>query len=190
MTWLHHWWVNIGLNNDLVSSGNKPLLWQMFSKICVSLSRSQRVNIFTDSSWADWFLSRSLHGIQLNFQKTKIFGSTSIIHLSDVTISDRYLIKVDPGSLSLGLFALATPGGACLAAMFCWSCRETVCKARARLRCCECHTRVTVTQTNTPGAILTLGQLHHDINSYKGRHKQRNRSKRFPIHCIPPSQAD
>ena len=24
-------------------------------------------------------------------------------------------------------FALATPGGACLAAVFCWSCRETVC---------------------------------------------------------------
>ena len=86
MTWLHHWGVNIGLNNDLVSSGNKPFPWPMFRKICMSLSRSQRVNIFTDSRWTDWFLSRSLHGIQLNFQKTKIFGSTSIIHLSDVTV--------------------------------------------------------------------------------------------------------
>ena len=45
-------------------------------------------------------------------------------------------------------FALATPGGACLAGMFCWSCRETVCYARACLRCCECYTRVTVTQNN------------------------------------------
>ena len=92
----------------------------------MSLSRSQRVNIFTDNCWTDWFFSRSLHGIQLNFQKTKIFGSTSIIHLSDVQVSDRYLINVGPGSLSSG-FALATPGGACLAVVFCWSCRETVC---------------------------------------------------------------
>ena len=36
-------------------------------------------NELTDNRWTDWFLSRSLHGIQLNFQKTKIFGSTSII---------------------------------------------------------------------------------------------------------------
>ena len=107
MTWLHHWWVNIGLNNDLVSSSNKPLLWPMFSKICMSLSMSQRVNIFTDSRWTDWFLSRNLHGIQINFQKTKIFESTSIIHLSDVTVSDRYLIAPRAGLLILvwrGLF--------------------------------------------------------------------------------------
>ena len=45
----------------------------------------------------------SRHGIQLNFQKTKIFRSTSIIHLSDVTVWNRYLINVDPGSLSPGL---------------------------------------------------------------------------------------
>ena len=75
----------------------------MFSKICMSLSRSQRVNIFTDICWTDWFFSRSLHGIQHNFQKTKIFGSTSIIHISDVQVSDRYLINVGPGSLSSGL---------------------------------------------------------------------------------------
>ena len=84
----------------------------MFSKICMSLSRSQRVNIFTDSRWTDWFLSRSLHDIQYSFQKTKIFGSTSIIHLSDVIVSDRCPIKVDPGLCYQGnSFALATPGG-------------------------------------------------------------------------------
>ena len=98
MTWLHHWWVNIGLNNDLVSSGNKPLPWPMFSKICMSLSRSQRVNIFTDSRWTDRFFV------------VKIFGSTSMIHLSDVTVSDRYLIvNVDPGSMSPGLLGSQAP---------------------------------------------------------------------------------
>ena len=64
------------------------------------------------------------------------------------------LIAISLSTLIRGLcrqgysFALATPGGACLAAMFCWSCRETVCYARARFCCCECHTQVTVTQNN------------------------------------------
>ena len=150
MTWLHHWWVNIGLNNDLVSSGNKPLPWPMFSKICMSLSRSRRVDIFTDSRWIDWFLSRGLHGIQLNFQETKIW--VDVNHTSQyptwqcrIAISSTLIRSLCRQGYS---FALATPGGACLAAMFCWSCRETVCYARARFRCCECHTRVTVTQNN------------------------------------------
>ena len=150
MTWLHHWWVNIGFNNDLVSSGNKPLPWPMLSKICMSLSRSQRVNIFTDSRWTDWFLSRGLHAIQLNFQKTKI--RVDVDHTSQylrwqcrIAISSTLIRSLCHQGYS---FALVTPGGACLAAMFCWSCRETVCYARARFRCCECHTRVTVTQNN------------------------------------------
>ena len=29
-----------------------------------------------------------------------------------------------------------------------------------------------------------LGQSHHGMNSYKGRHKQRNRSKRFPMYRL------
>ena len=98
----------------LLPDDTKPLPQPMFSKFFMSLSRSQRVNIFTDSRWTDWFfLCRSTHGIQLNFQKTKIFGSTSIIHLSDVTVSDRYLINVDPGSFYYQgySFALATHGG-------------------------------------------------------------------------------
>ena len=89
MTWLHHWWVNIGLGYDLMSSGNKPLPQPMLSKICMLLSRSQRVNIFTDSRWTDWFLSRSLHGTQANFKERMIFGSTLIIHLSNVTLSHQ-----------------------------------------------------------------------------------------------------
>ena len=144
----------------------------------MSLSRSQRVNIFTGIRGTDLFLSRSLHGIQLNFQKTKIFGSTSIIHLSDLTVSDRYLINVDPGSLSPGFsFALATPWGVCLAAMFCWSCREKS----------VMHAASYAAASATPGSqwhITMLGQSHHGINSYKGRHKQRNRSKRFPIYRL------
>ena len=39
----------------------------------------------------------------------------------------------------------------------------------------------------TPGSQwhkTMLGQSHHGINSYKGRHKQRNRSKRFPIYRL------
>ena len=39
----------------------------------------------------------------------------------------------------------------------------------------------------TPGSqwhITMLGQSHHGINSYEGRHKQRNRSKRFPIYRL------
>ena len=39
----------------------------------------------------------------------------------------------------------------------------------------------------TPGSQwhkTMLGQSHHGINSYKGRHKQRNRSKRFPIYWL------
>ena len=44
MTWLPYWWVNIGFNNGLVSSGNKSLPWPMFSKICMSLSSLYLVN--------------------------------------------------------------------------------------------------------------------------------------------------
>ena len=41
-----------------------------------------------------------------------IFASTLIIHLSDVTVSDRYLINVDRGLYYQGYsFALAKPGG-------------------------------------------------------------------------------
>ena len=39
----------------------------------------------------------------------------------------------------------------------------------------------------TPGSQwhkTMLGQSHHGTNSYKGRHKQRNRIKRFPIYCL------
>ena len=168
------------LNNDLVSSGNKPLPWPMFSKICMSLSRSQGVNILTDSRWIDWFLSRGLHGIQLNFQKTKI--RVDVDHASQcptwqcwIAISSTLIRSLCRQGYS---FALATPGGACLAAIFCWSCRETVCYARARFRCCR---------SATPGSQwhkTMLGLSHHGINSYKGRHKQHNRSKRFPIYRL------
>ena len=179
MIWLHHWWVNIGLNNDLVSSGNKPLPWPMFSKICMSLSRSQRVNIFTDSRWTDWFFSHSLHGIKLNFQKTKIFGSTSIIHPSDMKVSSTLVRGLCCQGYS---FALVTPGGACLAAVFCWSCRETVCHYKRLAG----HLAIVVASA-THGSQwhkTMLGQSHYGIDSYKGRHKQRNRSKRFPIYRL------
>ena len=149
VTWLHHWWVNIGLNNDLVSSGNKPLPWPMFSKICMSLSRSQRVNIFTDSRWTDWFYLVVCMASNLIFRKQRYSGRRwSYIYPKwqcrtaiSSTLIRGLCRQVYP-------FALATPGGACLTVMFCWSCREAVCYARAWLRCCECHTRVTVTQNN------------------------------------------
>ena len=166
VTWLHHWWVNIGLDNDLVSSGNKPLPWPMFSKICMSLSRSQRVNIFTDSRWTDWFLSRSLHGIQLNFQKTKISGSTSIIHLSYVTVSDRYLINVDEIARCRQVYLHRPRLGAPV---------SPICFADHAVKQSGCTRLVTLLcRSATPGSQwhkTMLGQSHHGINSYKGRHK-------------------
>ena len=73
-------------------------------------------------------------------------------------------------------FALATPGGACLAAVFCWSCRETVCYCKRLPLLRVPH--------GSQWHKTMLGQSHHGINSYKGRHKQRNRSKRSPIYRL------
>ena len=164
MTWLHHWWVNIGLNNGLVSSGNKPLPWPMFGKTFISLSRSQRINIFTDSRWTDVFYLVVCMASNLIFRKQR-YSSRRRSYIYP-TRQCRIVIS---SSLIRGFcrqgysFALATPGAllseggrcrlpgtpnTCLAALFCWSCRETVCYARAWLRCCVCHTRVTVTQNN------------------------------------------
>ena len=78
--------------------------------------------------------------------------------------------------------ALATPGGACLAAVFCWSCRETVCYCT---RLAGHLATVAASATHGSQRHKTMpGQSHHGINSYKGRHKQRNRSKRFPIYRL------
>ena len=79
-------------------------------------------------------------------------------------------------------FALATPGGACLAAVFCWSCRETVCYCT---RLAGHLATVAASATHGSQRHKTMpGQSHHGINSYKGRHKQRNRSKRFSIYRL------
>ena len=150
VTWLHHWRVNIGLNNDLVSSGNKPLPWPMFSKICMSLSRSQRVNIYIDSCWTDWFYLVVCMASNLIFRKQRYSGGrrsyiypTWQCRIAISSTSIRGLLS--PGK-ALHWPRLGAPvSPLCFAA---GSCRETVCYACAWLRCCECHTRVTVTQNN------------------------------------------
>ena len=160
MTWLHHWWVNIGLNNDLVSSGNKPLPWPMFSKICMSLSRSERVNIFTDSRWTDWFLSRGLHVTQLNFQKTKI--RVNVDHTSQyptwqcrIAISSTLIRSLCRQGYS---FALATPGAPV----------SPLCFADHAVKQSVMHAPGFAAASATPGSQwhkTMLGQSHHGINS-------------------------
>ena len=162
-----------------MSSGNKPSPWPMFSKICISLSRSQRVNIFTDSRWTDWFLSRSLHGFQLNLQKTKI--RVDVDHTSQyptwqcrTAISSTLIRSLCRQGYS---FALATPGAPV----------SPLCFADHAVKQSVMHAPGFAAASATPGSQwhkTMLGQSHHGTNSYKGRHKQRNRSKRFPIYCL------
>ena len=160
-----------------MSSGNKPSPWPMFSKICISLSRSRRVNIFTDSRWTDWFLSRSLHGIQLNLQKTKI--RVDVDHTSQYptwqcrTAISSTLIFV-ARVIALHWPRLGAPV-------------SPLCFADHAVKQSVMHAPGFAAASATPGSQwhkTMLGQSHHGINSYKGRHKKRNRSKRFPIYCL------
>ena len=73
-------------------------------------------------------------------------------------------------------FALATPGGR-LSRRYCFADHAVYHSVM--------HAPGFAAASATPGGSqwhkTMLGQSHHGINSYKGRHKQRNRSKRFPI---------
>ena len=148
--------------------------------VCHYLGAKELIYSQTVAELTDFYLVVCMAS-NLIFRKQRYSGR----HRSYIYPTWQCRIAISLSTLIRGLcrqgysFALATPGGACLAAMFCWSCRETVCYARARFHCCECHAQVTVTQNKT-----MLGQSHHGINSYKGRHKQRNRSKRFPMHRL------
>ena len=178
VTWLRHWWVNIGLNNNLVSSGNKPLTWPMFSKVCMSLSRRQRVNIFTDSRWTDWFYLVVCMASNLIFRKQRYSGRRrsyiyptwqcrSLSHQRWSGVFDaRYIALHWPR-----LGALVSP----------------LCFADHAVKQSVMHAPGYAAASATPGSQwhkTMLGQSHHGINSYKGRHKQRNRSKRFPIYRL------
>ena len=129
MTWLHLWWVNIGLNNDLVSSGNKPLPWPMFSKnfVCHYLGANELIFSQTVAEPTDFFLVVCMAS-NLIFRKQRYSGRRrSYIYPTwkcRIAISSTLVRGLCRQGYS---FALATPGGACLAAVFCWSCRETVC---------------------------------------------------------------
>ena len=180
VTWLHHWWVNIGLNNDLVSSGNKPLPWPMFSKICMSLSRSQRVNIFTDSCWTDWFYLVVCMASNLIFRKQRYSGRRrSYIYPTwqcRIAISST-LIR---GLLSPGIQLCTGHAWGRLS-------RRYVLLPDHAVKQSVMHAPGYAAVSATPGSQwhkTMLGQSYHGINSYKGRHKQRNRSKRFPIYRL------
>ena len=109
-----------------------------------------RVNIFTDSRWTDWFDLVVCMASNLIFRKQRYSGRRrSYIY---PTWQCRIAIS---STLIRGLwrqvysFALATPGGTGLSRRYVllimpWNSLF----ARAWLRCCECHTRVTVTQNN------------------------------------------
>ena len=179
VTWLHHWWVNIGLNNDLVSSGNKPLPWPMLSKICMSLSRRQRVKIFTDSRWTDWFYLVVCMASNLIFRKQRYSGRrrrhTSIRRDSVGSLShQRWSGVFDARYIALHWPRLGAPV-------------SPLCFADHAVKQPVMHAPGYAAASATPEAQwhkTMLGQSHHGINSYKGRHKQRNRSKRFPIYRL------
>ena len=162
-----------------MSSGNKPSPWPMFSKICISLSRSQRVNRSqTVAELTDFYLVVCMAS-NLICSKQR-FGSTSIIHLS--IRRDR----VGPlshqrwsGVIVARVIALHWPrlGAPVL----------PLCFADHAVKQSVMHAPGFAAASATPGSQwhkTMLGQSHHGINSYKGRHKQRNRSKRFPICCL------
>ena len=78
MTWLHHWWVNIGLNNDLVSSGYLDQCSAKF--VCHYLGANELIYSQTVVDLTDFYLVVCMAS-NLIFRKQR-FGSTSIIHLS------------------------------------------------------------------------------------------------------------
>ena len=126
MTWLHHWWVNIGLNNHCQATSR--YLDQCLAKlVCHYLGANELIYSQTVAEPTDFSLVVCMAS-NLIFRKQRYSGRRrSYIY---PTCKCRIAIS---STLVRGLcrqgysFALATPGGACLAVVFCWSCRETVC---------------------------------------------------------------
>ena len=196
MTWLHHWWVNIGLNNDCQATSH--YLDQCLAKfVCHYLGANELIYSQTVAEPTDFSLVVCMAS-NLIFRKQRYSGRRrSYIYPTwkcRIAISSTLVRGLcrQPEGYS---FALATPGGACLAAVFCWSCRETVCHPltpgqplqHGEVRDTNLAWVRPVAASATHGSQwhkTMLGQSHHGMNSYKGRHKQRKRSKRFPIYRL------
>ena len=107
MTWLHHWWVNIGLNNDLVSSGTKSLLCKCLAKfVCHYLGANELIYSQTVAELTDFYLVVCMAS-NLIFRKQRYLGRLGrrsyIYPTWQFRVHGRYLINIDPGSLSPGL---------------------------------------------------------------------------------------
>ena len=144
----------------------------------MSLSRSQRVNIFTDSRWTDWFYLVVCMASSLIFRKQRysgrrrsyIYPSDSVGSLSHQRWSGVFVARY----IALHWPRLGAPV-------------SPLCFADHAVKQSVMHAPCYAAASATPGSQwqkTMLGQSHHGINSYKVRHKQRNRSKRFPIYRL------
>ena len=196
MTWLHHWWVNIGLNNGLVSSGNKPLPWPMFSKLFMPLSRTNElIYSQTVAELADFYLVVSMAS-NLIFRKQRYSGRRrSYIYPTwqcQIAISSTLIRGLCRHGYS---FALATLGGTpSVTVVDVGSLGPRALGSRAHVSSlCFADRAMKQSVMHVPGYAAVsatsgsqwhktmLGQSHHGINSYKGWHKQRNLSNHFPV---------
>ena len=184
MTWLHHWWVNIGLNNDCQATSR--YLDQCLAKlVCHYLGANELIYSQTVAEPTDFSLVVCMAS-NLIFRKQRYSGRRrSYIY---PTCKCRIAISVssDEGMAAGSGTSLGRAPGY----------NDRCCEHRPHSRLVSRYS--TVRDTNlawvrpvaasaTHGSQwhkTMLGQSHHGINSYKGRHKQRNRSKRFPIYRL------
>ena len=208
MTWLHHWWVNIGLNNDCQATSH--YLDQCLAKFVCHYLGANEIYSQTVAEPTDFSLVVCM-APNIIFRKQRYSGRRR-----------SYIRRVSVGSLShqrwSGVFvvrviALHWPRLGAPVSLLCFAdhaVKQSVTarawpgtwlpllRAQAPLTPGQPLQHGEVKDTNLPwvrpvAASAThgsqwhktmLGQSHHGINSYKGRHKQRNRSKRFPIYRL------